>query len=393
MPILSAPVSGRFFCRFPMIFGQKPAFFRAKAVVFCSFSVYNVFMRYMKQISLLIVLVAFLSAGVFAQTDLQPAAIVNLTKSEPITVKQFRTEVERMEKNTRRTLNEKERRDVLDAMINERLAIQAAEKDRVSVSENEVNQQINQLKTQMVQAIGRQPTDAEFSTAIKNETGLEMTAFRDQVRRQLTTQKYLMSKKQSTLETIKVPTETEIVSTYNLTKAQFVRPDTVRFSMVQVDYGSDAASKTRARETADKLIREIGTSASKFDEVVLRGQSPNSGYQAGDGGYLPRNMEAAQIVGQDFITTAFNLKQGEISKLMEGTRGYQVIKVTETYAQKNLELDDIFQLGSRMTVRDYIGNSVLQERQMEVLSKATQELVAELRAGKTFQVFERNLAW
>jgi parvulin-like peptidyl-prolyl isomerase len=350
-------------------------------------------MNYMKYTGFLVLFAAVLSAGVFAQTDLQPAAIVNLTKSEPITVKQFRGEVERMERNTRRTLTEKERRDVLDAMINERLAIQAAEKEKIAVSENEVNQQINQLKTQMVQAIGRQPTDAEFATAIKNETGLEMTAFRDQVRRQLTTQKYLMAKKQSTLESIKVPTEADIVNAYNLTKAQFVRPDTIRFSMIQVEYGPDAASKTKAREQADKMIREIGTSASKFDEVVLRGQSPSSGYQAGDAGYLPRNMEAAQVVGQDFIATAFNLKQGEVSKLMEGVRGYQIIKVSETYAQKNLELDDIFQLGSRMTVRDYIGNSMLQERQMEVLAKATQELVAELRKGKTFQVFDKNLTW
>jgi hypothetical protein len=60
---------------------------------------------------------------------------------------------------------------------------------------------------------------------------------------------------------------------------------------------------------------------------------------------------------------------------------------------KNLELDDTFQLGSRVTVRDYIGNILLQERQMETLQKATQELVTELRAGKTFQVFERNLTW
>jgi parvulin-like peptidyl-prolyl isomerase len=352
-------------------------------------------MNYMKYTGFLAIFAVMFSTGVFAQTDplMQPAAIINLTKSEPITVKQFRTEVERMEKNTRRTLSEKERRDVLDAMINERLAIQAAEKDRIAVSENEVSQQINQLKTQMVQAIGRQPTDAEFATAIRNETGLEMTAFRDQVRRQLTTQKYLMSKKQSTLEGIKVPTETEIVSTYNLTKASFVRPDTVRFSMIQIEYGAGAASKTKAKELADRLVREIGSSASKFDEVVLRGQSPSSGYQAGDAGYLPRNMEAAQVVGQDFITVAFNLKQGEVSKMMEGVRGYQIVKVTETYAQKNLELDDIFQLGSRVTVRDYIGNSMLQERQMEVLAKATQELVAELRAGKTFQVFERNLTW
>jgi len=350
-------------------------------------------MSAMKYRGFLVLFAASLAVRVFAQADLQPAAIVNLTRSEPITVKQFRTEVERMEKSARRTLNDSERREVLDAMINERLAIQAAEKDRITVAESEVTRQIDQLRAQMVQAIGRQPTEAEFATAVRNETGLEMAAFREQTRRQLVTQKYLMSKKQSTIEGIKVPTEQEIISTYNLTKAQFVRPDTVRFSMIQVEYGADAAAKAKAKELADRLFREIGSSPSKFDEVVLRGQAPNSGYQAGDGGYLPRNLEAAQIVGQEFINVAFSLKQGEVSKMMEGARGYQIVKITETYSQRNLELDDIYQLGTRMTVRDYIGNYMLQERQMKVLTEATQELVAELRAGKTFQVFEKNLVW
>ena len=44
-------------------------------------------MRYMKHIGFLVIFAAFLATGVFAQADLQPAAIVNLTKSEPITVK------------------------------------------------------------------------------------------------------------------------------------------------------------------------------------------------------------------------------------------------------------------------------------------------------------------
>jgi len=347
----------------------------------------------MKRIAIFTIFSLFMAGWSFAQADLQPAAIVNLLRSEPITVKQFRTEVERMEKTTRRSLNDKERRDVLDAMINERLAIQAAEKEKIAVSENEVNQQINPLKNQMGQTIGRQPTDAEFAAAIKEETGLEISAFREQTRRQLLMQKYLMSKKQSLFDSIKVPTDAEIVSQYNLAKAQLVRPDTIRFSMIQIAYGPDGASRTKAKSLADSLIKEIGSSPSKFDEVVLRGKSPNSGYQSGDAGYLPRNREAAEIVGQDFINTAFNLKQGEVSKLMEGKLGYQIIKVTETYAQKNLDLDDVVQPGSPITVRNYIGNSLLQERQMEALKKATEELIAELRAGKTFQIFERNLTW
>jgi parvulin-like peptidyl-prolyl isomerase len=222
---------------------------------------------------------------------------------------------------------------------------------------------------------------------------MEMAAFREQARRQLTVQKYLMSKKQSLFDGIKIPAEEEIVSTFNLARSQFVRPETVRFSMIQVEYGADAAAKTRAKELADRLVREIGSNPSKFDEAVVRGQAPNSGYQAGDGGFLPRNMEAQEVVGQDFINTAFSLKQGEVSRLLEGTRGYQIIKVTETYAMKNLELDDIFRLGTRMTVRDYIGNAMLQERQQAALAQATNELVSELRAGRTFQVFANNLSW
>jgi parvulin-like peptidyl-prolyl isomerase len=347
---------------------------------------------YMKRIFLPVML-CVMALPVFAQADLQPVAIVNLGRSEPITVKQLRTEVERQERTAGRALNADERRQVLDVMINERLAIQAAERDRIAVSENEINQQFQQLRAGMVQAIGRQPTDAEFATAVQNETGLELPAFREQIRRQLIIQKYLQSKKQNVLESLRVPTEEEIQGAFNQARSNFVRPETVRFSMIQVNYGPDAASKNRARELADRLFREIASDPAKFDEVVLRGQAPNSGYQAGDGGFLPRNMEAQQIVGADFINTAFSLRQGEVSRLMEGLIGYQIIKITETYAMKILELDDIFQPGSRVTVRDYIGNMMLQQRQQEVLAQASQELVTELRVGNTFQVFDQNLAW
>ncbi|MDR2797797.1 MAG: peptidylprolyl isomerase [Treponema sp.] len=347
----------------------------------------------MKRVVSVMLLGMLLETMGFAQSDLQPAVIVRLTKSEPITVKQYRTEVERMEKQAGRILDAAERRQVLDVMINEKLAIQAAERDKIIVSDNEINQQIQNLRANLTQRVGRQPTDAEFAIAVRNETGLEIPAFREQLRRQLITQKYLLSKKQNLFNSITSPTETEILNTYTLAKTQFIRPETVRFSMIQVPFGTDTAAKTKAKELADRLIREIGSNPAKFDEAVIRGQTPNSGYQAGDGGYLPRNLEAQQVVGPDFINTAFSLKQGEVSKLIEGARGYQIIKVTETYEQKSLELDDVFQLGTRMTVREYIGNALLQERQQAVIERATQELVTELRAGNPFQIFENNLKW
>lgn len=364
----------------------------------------------MKRILFFLIPAVIMVSSVFAQSDLQSAAIVRLTKSEPITVKQFRTETERMireqltltlrrppsqEEVTKavQNLSAQEKRQILDIMINDKLAVQAAERDRVTVSDNEINQQIQQFRAGLAQNLGRAPSDDEFASLVRTQMGIEMPALREQLRKQLLIQKYLMAQKQDQFKNVAEPTDREIQNAYNLTRSQLVRPDTVRFSIIQILYGADSTTKARAKETADRLIREIGSSPSKFDETFIKGQSPNAAYQAGDGGYLPRNLQAQQAMGETFLNIAFSLKQGEISRLIEGVRGYQIIKVTETYGQKNLELDDMFQLGTRMTVREYIYRSLLQDRQEEAIRKATNELVVELRKGNPFQVFENNLTW
>lgn len=348
----------------------------------------------MKRKVLLILCALAAVSLVSAQTDLQSVALVKLTKTEPITVKQLKTEVQKIEAQTGRTLSIDERKQVLDVMINERLALQAAERDNVFVSDAEINQQLQQARSAMAQNLGRQPTDAEFENAIKQQTGMDLASYKEQMKRLATVQKYLVTKKQDLLQTIKKPTESEIQNFYELNKAKLVRPDTVRFSMIFIPYGNDAASKSKAKELADKLVKDIGTSPSKFDEAVLRSQAANSGYQAGDGGYLPKTAEAQNIVGTEFMNVAFSLKQGEVSRLIENVRGYQIIKITEAYSQKALDLDDIYQLGSNVTVRDYIGNLLYQQRQQAVFDQASKELVEELRAGgKSFQIFEKNIAY
>jgi parvulin-like peptidyl-prolyl isomerase len=120
---------------------------------------------------------------------------------------------------------------------------------------------------------------------------------------------------------------------------------------------------------------------------------PNAGFQAGSD-YLPRDARGQKAVGDEALTAAFSLKQGEVSKLAESLKHYYIFKVTETYEMKFLNLEDMVQPGARETVRDYIYRDIGIQRQQAVLTKASEELVTELRAGgKTFQVFEKNLGW
>jgi parvulin-like peptidyl-prolyl isomerase len=222
-----------------------------------------------------------------------------------------------------------------------------------------------------------------------------MPAFREQMRRQFVQEKYLSSQKQSLIDSVTPPTEAEIASMFQMTRSQFVRPDTVRLSVIQVPFGPDAASRRAARQRIDGLAGEIGGSSARFNEVAVRSQAPDSGFQGGDFGFMPRNLDAVRRVGQEFVDLAFGLRPGEVSRVVEGPpgSGYQIVMVTEFHAMRNLELDDILQPGSPVTVRAYIANVMMRDRQEAVFARAVQELHAELRAGRTFQVFEANLNW
>jgi len=341
---------------------------------------------------LIFVFLGFLTAiSGFSQSNTPNAATINLVRDEHITVSQFFSEVEHQEKQANRVFTHDERIQVLNVMINERLVLQASERDRITVTENEINQQIQQLRSSMEQQLGRQPTDAEFAQAVMNEIGVDVPAFRDQLRRQMIVQKYLIAKKGDLINSAVAPTENEIIAEYNLLRNELIRPDTVRVSIIFVPYGADSNSRTRAGVLANSLVREINNDPIKFDEVTARSAEANSGYRAGDAGYLPRNNEAIQTVGQDFMNVAFNLRLGQVSRLIEGLQGFQIIKVTETYASRQLELTDIIQLGTNTTVRNYIGQLMLNQRQQVVLARASQELVDELRSSGSFQIFENNI--
>jgi parvulin-like peptidyl-prolyl isomerase len=338
----------------------------------------------------------FICASAFAQnSDFAPAVTVKLSKTEVITVKQFRTRIEDAEKLARRPLSKEEKQQVLDGMIDEKLVFQDAEKNGITVSDAEINKQIDAMRTQMAQQAGRQPSDTEFIQAVKAQTGLDMPAFREDLRKQMLPQKYLLAKKPNLQNSIKEPTEQDVVDFYNLHKAEMVRPDTVRCSMIRVPFGSD---KPKAKALIDRLAGEIGSDAAKFDEAMIKGQAQGSGYQAGDFGYLPRMAEVQQMMGQDFMNTAFTLKQGTVSKVIEAAEParpdngfYAIIKITETYAQKQLILDDIFQLGYPITVRNYIKQGLAQQNQQTVVQQATADIIKDLRKGKPFEINQKNI--
>ena len=93
----------------------------------------------MKKYIISLFVVFILSLGISAQTNLQPIAEVNLSSRTPITLGQLKTRVSALEKEIGRKMTFEERKQTLDGLINERLIVQAAEKDGIKIMDSEVN--------------------------------------------------------------------------------------------------------------------------------------------------------------------------------------------------------------------------------------------------------------
>lgn len=334
-----------------------------------------------------------------AQQDMQVVATVNLSRREPITVKQLKSQIDMVEKATgQKVTTVAQRKEILDMMINERLVMQAAEKEGIRSDDAEFNQQLQTIRAQLAQAMGKQPTEAEFAQAIQQETGMNLATFREEWKKQRVITEYLRKKKGDLLATLKEPTEAEINKEYKLRSSQFTQDETIQFSALIVPFKT-AAEKTKAREEANKISREINGSLNAFDEKIQKGFTPDSVFKSSTTGILANNTVAVQQVGEEFLEVAFALDQGKVSKVIEvpqgSVSGFYIIKVTGKYPQKFLDLDDTpiqyRNASETVTVRKIIEMQIMQDRQAKILQQAQLELINELRKGNPYTIDEKNL--
>ena len=348
-------------------------------------------MLFMKRFMVFLCIFLMVSVFGFAQIDLQTVAIINLSRTETINVKQFKEYVswETFQKalstqNDNARLTDNERRQALETLVNLYLACQAAEKEKIIVADKEINQEFDKIIKDftdgLAQMIGRAPTDAEIDAELLKRTGITRPALKEIMKRTIITQNYLGEKKQSLFGAIKQPTETEILAIYNDAKSKngFIRPDTARIRMIVVPY-RNASEKTGAQNKANELARQIGSDPGKFDETARDFIKPNSGYHTTEG-FIYKDERIRQAMGAALVDAVFALKQGAVSKVVELPDGFYIIKIMEAYRSKTLALDDIYDLRDprSITVRQFIASVELQQRYLDTLQQAQAELITEL---------------
>ena len=348
----------------------------------------------------------FMSAAVFAQSDLQVLAVVKLNKNESITVKKLKTRVEMYEKQRGTALSVDDRKKVLDALIQEKLVLQAAQKAGVTLTDSAVEQMfLQQVSSQL---LGRTVTQSELEEVVKQETNLSLDDFIKQqigmsveeyktyLKNQTIVQQYIMRQRENELKAV-AATDEEIRSFYELNKSSFVWTDMMKLFLVVVPKSNDGEA---ARVKADDLYKKLKEKKLSSNQITVESKKENSGFQSGEI-LINKNQTSAQQLGISYtdLISLFSNEKDYISNVSEFDTHFQFYMIIKKYDAKLLGLSDVVQPDSTTTVYDYIRSSLGQQKVMQYFTIAAQEIAEGLdkeenvERKKTGDALTKLLTW
>ncbi|MCX7031124.1 MAG: peptidylprolyl isomerase [Spirochaetes bacterium] len=330
-------------------------------------------------------------------TTSKQVATVKLIRMENITVSQLKPQVDALEKTYSKTTTAEDRLKVLDGLINRSLLEQAAERDRIFVSDSELKAKINEYKKVAAQQRGlaRELTDAELRTLI-NSSGLTWDAFTRQLQYGILVSSYARAKRKADIEAVKSPTDQECRNYYDANTKSFFVDDYIHTRQIYLDTRAMATKgdRDKAARRAEDILRELKAGASFADLAAKYSEDTSTKFKGGDMGWLPRdNTTLLQTLGKTFWDALFRLKPGEVSSVLTSNIGLHIVECDEVIAAHLVGFNDKVPPLYQNTVKEFIRANLLAARQQEALYRALDDILKDLRKQAEVRIFESSLAW
>ncbi len=207
--------------------------------------------------------------------------------------------------------------EVLNNMINEKLLVAKAIEDSVTVTDEEVQQQLDVAIQQRVQQVGSEARLEELYgmplSRIKRE-------YRDEMRKNLLAQKL----QQQRIGNEQV-SRFEVEEFYNTYKDSLPPvPEQLEMSRIFVTPKPSTTAKEEARTRMVALLDSIRAGADFGDVARRHSEDPGSAQQGGDLGFVRRGQFVTE-----FEAAVFSLGVGQVSNIIETAFGFHIIQLLE----------------------------------------------------------------
>jgi peptidyl-prolyl cis-trans isomerase SurA len=209
------------------------------------------------------------------------------------------------------------REQLLQNMISEKLILAKAIEDSVTVTEDEVTQQLDAVLQQRIAQAG---SESKLEEAYGMPLSRIRREFRDDMKKNLLTQK-LQQQRFGNSQIGRIEVE-EFYKTYKDSLGEV--PEEVELGHIYVRPKFDDAAKQAARKKLSALIDSLKAGVA-FNELAQRhSQDPGSASSGGDLGFVRRGLFV-----KEFESAVFGLKENEMSGIVETDFGVHVIQLME----------------------------------------------------------------
>ena len=110
--------------------------------------------------------------------------------------------------------------------------------------------------------------------------------------------------------------------------------------------------------------------------------------------YVSKNNQAAQQLGITYqvLLDLFTKNVDYVSEITSTADDFQFYIIRNKYGAKMLELSDVVQPDSTMTIYEYIRQNLTAQQQNQFMAQAAQDLTKELRTSSNFQMVKSGSA-
>ncbi|MCL6610446.1 MAG: SurA N-terminal domain-containing protein [Peptococcaceae bacterium] len=285
-----------------------------------------------------LILLAFLTAVLFAAAGCGKSNIVATVNGEQITRQQLDDMVQNMKqyyKSMGLTIDEKTDKDIvrmidsmtLDQLITQTLLLQEAKKTGIQVSKADVDKEIARYKETM--------TEEKFRQALASN-GWTEPKFRDMLEKDMT----ISELQKKILADVKAPTDQEIREYYEKNKKEFLVPASYQVRHILIKTGGMEGDKAKidleAKTKALAVLEQIKQGADFAGLAKQKSEDPGT---ASEGGlYTFTSGEAVP----EFEAAAKSLQPGEITREPVKTDfGFHIIKMESMTPEKQKSLAEV----------------------------------------------------
>ncbi len=208
----------------------------------------------------------------------------------------------------------KVRQDILNQLINQKLASQEAKKARIKISNDEIDAAIERIKEKQLL------TDEEFDKLLEGD-GLTREEYRQHLKDQILRTRLVNYKIRSKI----VITKEDIKKYYNEHKEEFSGDDKyhLRNIIISIPSFADDEEKAAARKKIENIVQKIKSGAS-FGEMAKKYSQSSLAEDGGDLGEF-----SFKDISPELKKALKGLKPGDITPIMETVQGFQVFYVED----------------------------------------------------------------